>query len=329
MSSKAFERLSAFIRSGMRMSHIYQPVMLQTLLRNGGTASIRTIALSLLQQDQSQIEYYEQITKRMVGRVLTSNRGITEREGSAYRLKGFDELAPEEIEALLRLCEEKVADYLSRRSDPWSHRRTASAYVPGTIRYEVLKRAKFRCELCGIPADERALEVDHIIPRSRGGENDPTNLQALCYICNSMKRDTDDTDFRNLNAIYATRNPDCVFCAIDGGRVLAENRLAYAIRDGYPVTCLHTLIVPKRHVSAFFDLLQPERNVLYDLLENMKDEIERHDPSVSGFNIGVNNGAAAGQTIFHCHIHLIPRRRGDTQDPRGGVRGVIPSKQSY
>jgi ATP adenylyltransferase len=105
--------------------------------------------------------------------------------------------------------------------------------------------------------------------------------------------------------------------------------LAYAILDAFPVTELHTLIIPKRHTEDFFSLFQPERNAVQSLLEQRRDEILATDPSVTGFNVGNNVGVTAGQTVMHCHTHLIPRRKGDAQDPRGGVRGVIHDKQRY
>ena len=200
--SSIFRRLSDFIQNQMRMSHVYQPVMLRVLLTHEGQASVREIAKALLSEDQSQIEYYEQITKRMVGRVLTANRGITDKSDDVYALKGFSQLSPSERDELVALCEGKIIEFLERRSDPWSHRRQAEGYVPGTLRYETLKRAKFRCELCGISAEEKALEVDHIVPRNHGGADDAFNLQALCYSCNATKRDRDDTDFRRIAERY-------------------------------------------------------------------------------------------------------------------------------
>lgn len=123
--------------------------------------------------------------------------------------------------------------------------------------------------------------------------------------------------------------PDCLFCNIEPGRVIAENEFAYAIRDGFPVTRHHTLIIPKRHAQTYFDLTVEEKLACDELLSHSRSEIMNADHSVSGFNVGMNAGESAGQTIFHCHIHLIPRRDGDVDEPRGGVRGVIPSKQKY
>jgi ATP adenylyltransferase len=328
--SDAFANLERFIRNEMRMSHIYQPVMLLELLNSGGHASVNQIAKALLSYDASQIEYYEQVTKNMVGRVLTKSRAITEREGDGFRLKDFASLTSDQTQILADLCCTKIEKYLSKRGAAiWEHRRKSSGYVPGTARYEVLKRAKFRCELCGVSADEKALEVDHILPRNLGGSDDEHNLQALCYSCNATKRDRDDTDFRGISSAYAHRAEGCPFCELPEGRIVAENALALAFRDGFPVTEHHTLIIPKRHVSGYFDLFQPERNAMQTLMEEQRELILRTDPSVTAFNVGINAGADAGQTIFHCHMHLIPRRKGDVQEPRGGVRGVIPAKQKY
>ena len=121
----------------------------------------------------------------------------------------------------------------------------------------------------------------------------------------------------------------CVFCSIDRARIIAENELAYAIYDGFPVTKLHSLIIPRRHASTYFDLTSGEREACYDLMLAVKARIQKEDSLVDGFNIGMNNGKSAGQTVFHCHIHLIPRRLGDMENPRGGVRGVIPDKRVY
>ena len=145
-----------------------------------------------------------------------------------------------------------------------------------------------------------------------------------------MKRNPDDADFRGMAASYKRREKGCIFCEIDGERIIVENELCFAIRDGYRVTKHHTLIIPKRHVSDFFELDQSEFRAVHALLSDAKQEIETLDEKVTGFNVGINNGEDAGQTISHCHIHLIPRRKGDVEGgPRGGVRGVIPEKGNY
>lgn len=324
-----YEELARFIAKRMMMAHIYQPVMLMTLFRNKGACSSKKIAKAILEHDQSQIEYYTQITNNMVGRVLR-NHGIVEKDGDTYRVKGFDELDQKQIDNLISLCEKRLDEYLKRYGKAvWQHRRLSAGYISGTLRYEILKQAGFHCNLCGVSADVKALEVDHIIPRKAGGSDDPSNLQALCYSCNAMKQDRDKTDLLKIRESYAFREPGCLFCGIDQGRIILENELAYAIKDAYPVTPSHCLVIPKRHVAGYFDLHRPELNACDLLLKDLKAKIQKNDNQVTGFNIGMNSGEDAGQTVYHCHIHLIPRRKGDVAEPRGGVRHMIPGKGSY
>jgi len=334
MPKTAYFRLSDYISTKMRMSHIYQPVMIRELLLRSGKASVEEIATALLAHDPSQIEYYGLRTKNMVGKVLTNN-GITEVRKSGRTITGYElpdasDLSAEERDTLIEACDAAIKTFLDARGDQiWSHRVTPSGYISGTLRYEVLKRARFRCELCGISAEEKALEVDHILPRNQRGSDDETNLQAPCYSCNAMKRDRDDTDFRGVRKLYENREEDCIFCELPADRIVAENELALVIRDGFPVTEGHSLVIPKRHVTDYFELFQPELNSVQVLLRKTRATLIEEDSRIDGFNIGVNSGDAAGQTVFHCHIHLIPRRTGDVALPRGGVRGVIPTKQSY
>ena len=324
-----FSELKDFIENRMRMSHIYQPVMLITLLEHKGRCHQKEIAKAILLNDESQVEYYENITNNMVGRVLRNHK-IVEKDAKYYQLLGFNKLSKNEIESIKSICKQKLLEYVEKRkSKIWQHRRKSTEYISGSIRYEVFKRARYRCELCGIGANEKALEVDHIIPKSKGGQDDISNYQALCYSCNSMKRDRDDTDFREIRKSYAYREHGCIFCEIPENRIIIENELMYAIHDAFPVTEGHSLIIPKRHVSTYFELGQAEINASNLLLNNIKDQLEKNDSTISGFNIGINNGKDAGQSVGHCHIHLIPRRRGDVKQPRGGIRGVIPGKQNY
>lgn len=334
MSVKAFIKLSEYISTKMRMSHIYQPVMLRELLVRGGEASVEEIATALLAHDPSQVEYYGLRTKNMVGKVLTNN-GITVAKKTGRSITGYElldasDLSVEERDTLIEACETAIETFIEKRGDRiWSHRSTASGYISGTLRYEILKRAKFRCELCGVSAEEKALEVDHILPRNQGGSDDEVNLQALCYSCNAMKRDRDDTDFRGIRRLYEHREEGCIFCELPTDRIISENELALVIQDRFPVTEGHSLIIPKRHVSDYFELFQPELNAIQSLIQETRSKLLDQDPTIDGFNMGANSGGSAGQTVFHCHIHLIPRRTGDVEEPQGGVRGVIANRQKY
>lgn len=120
----------------------------------------------------------------------------------------------------------------------------------------------------------------------------------------------------------------CIFCQFEDNKILFQNAFVYAILDIYPVNPGHTLIITKRHVSKYFELTIQEKEAIDEAIMTLKQQIdETYHPD--GYNIGINNGVAAGQTIMHLHVHLIPRYKGDMENPRGGVRGVIPQKQSY
>jgi ATP adenylyltransferase len=122
---------------------------------------------------------------------------------------------------------------------------------------------------------------------------------------------------------------ECLFCTINAERMVSENELAFAMLDAFPVTPLHMLIIPKRHARDFFSLSRKEVLSCNSLIGDMREFLLAEDHTIEGFNIGMNCGEVAGQTIFHCHIHLIPRRRGDVENPRGGVRHLIPGKGYY
>ena len=121
---------------------------------------------------------------------------------------------------------------------------------------------------------------------------------------------------------------NCPFCDIPGSEIILSNELCYARLDKYPVSDGHMLVIPYRHFSNYFDVTPEEKNAIWSLVDELKHEI-RQKRSPDGYNIGMNIGRAAGQTIPHLHVHLIPRYEGDMEDPMGGVRGVIPEKQKY
>lgn len=122
-------------------------------------------------------------------------------------------------------------------------------------------------------------------------------------------------------------NNTCPFCNVERKKI-TESELSFAIYDGFPVSEGHVLIIPKRHTANYFDLTYEEQADCFSLLNKAKEIVqERYNPD--GFNVGININESAGQTVPHVHIHLIPRNKDDVQEPRGGVRGVIPSKRSY
>ena len=327
----SYKKLEDFISSRMRMSHIYQPVFIKELIKGKGSVSLQGVAKAFLSYDKSQQEYYEYITKTMPSKILRKH-GLISKDKDIYSFtEEYKHLSEEESEKLIELCDIKINDYLEKRADTFDHRKRNMDIVSGSLRYRIIKRSGGKCEACGVSSVERAIDIDHIIPKNKGGSNDESNLQALCYKCNRQKRDTDETDFHKVKDSYDDRDAECVFCNLkaNGIKVIDENELALVFRDGYPVTKGHTLIIPKRHVSDYFELHQPEINAINQLLYRHKEKLQNEDKTITGFNVGVNSGEDAGQSIFHVHVHLIPRRKGDMDKPKGGVRGVIPEKQSY
>lgn len=122
---------------------------------------------------------------------------------------------------------------------------------------------------------------------------------------------------------------DCIFCQLEPERIELENNLALAILDKYPITPGHRLIIPKRHCGSYFKLENKEIEACNELLRTVRNQMMAEDPDIGDFNIGINDGPLAGQTVPHCHIHLVPRRKGDVGDPRGGIRHIIPGKGKY
>ena len=327
--SKTYQILKSYL-SKMRMFHIYQPLLLIELIKGNGKTTGDNIAKSFLSYDETQIDYYKHITKIMPFKVLSQHFKELKRVKENYIFEDFD-LTEKQKEELIDLYKKKLNQKIDKTGIKkiFGHRKLSSGVIPGSIRYKVLLRAKNRCESCGIPNDKKQLEVDHIIPRTKGGKDDLSNFQALCYTCNSQKSNKDDTNFKKILESYNHRKKGCIFCNISQSKIVKSNELAVVIKDNYPVTKHHCLIIPKRHCSDYFDLYQPEINAISQLINEMKTELQKKDKTIKGFNIGNNSGEVSGQTIFHCHIHLIPRRKGDTENPRGGVRGVIKDKQDY
>jgi diadenosine tetraphosphate (Ap4A) HIT family hydrolase len=130
--------------------------------------------------------------------------------------------------------------------------------------------------------------------------------------------------------VLGDEHADCVFCSeVRAAAAVATHGSTFAVQDLYPVTEGHLLIIPRRHTPDFFSMTETERADTLALIDELRRRVTASDPSVLGFNIGMNCGEAAGQTVMHAHVHLIPRRRGDTPNPRGGVRGVIPGRMAY
>jgi diadenosine tetraphosphate (Ap4A) HIT family hydrolase len=259
--------------------------------------------------------------------------GITAYGDGLYSLIGGVELSDTERDALQQLCRQRLDTFREQRGEEvaclFAEKPAASATAAATaprsaarVKHRVFTRARGRCECCGAHEHQRALEVDHIVPKNQGGSDAMSNLQALC--------------FRGVQDSYGHRESGCVFCALeDSGRVLLENELALCIADVFPVSEGHSLVISRRHGADGLELHQPEWNAVVELLKLRREQLSAQDATISGWagllnaRGGLNSGEAAGQTVIHAHWHLIPRRLADCEQPRGGVRGVIPSRQAY
>ena len=322
-----FESLIDFLENKMSMSHIYQHLLLRSLVDAGGSATIRQLAQVLLSQDESQLLYYEDRIKQMPLRVL-ARHGVVSKDGDLVVLN-TGKLTLEQKAQVKMICEKKLQEYVLKRGlSIWDCRLLDTEPVPDSLYYRVLSESGGRCALCGATKKERPLQVDHIKPRSRGGKIEYENLQVLCSKCRQAKGNMDEEDLRN--SVVADNDPDCAFCLKKvSHRIVEEYDTVWAFEDGCPVTRGHHLIVPKRHTLDWFSMTDTERQDAGALIRILKGRISEADKTVTGFNIGMNCGESAGQSIWHAHIHLIPRRDGDTENPRGGVRGVIPHRMCY
>ncbi len=247
-----FEQLIDFIENKMSMSHIYQPLLIRSLVETGGMATLRQLAHAFLSQDESQIIYYEKRIKEMPLKVLSKHK-VVSYEGGLVSL-ATKKLTFEQKAKIKMLCEQKIQEFVEKRGlSIWDYRLLDSDPIPDSIRYQVLKESRGRCELCGATKKERPLDIDHIIPRSRGGKNEKANLQVLCSKCNRSKGNKDNTDFHNQ--IAEDYDPSCPFCN-PVTNIIAENESVFAIYDKYLVTPLHTLVIPKRHTSDYFTMVK-------------------------------------------------------------------------
>ncbi len=322
-----FDQLLEFLTKRMRMSHIYQPLLIRALVEAGGTATLRQLAHAFLAQDESQLRFYEKRIKEMPLRVLTKH-GVVRHDGQLVSL-AVTGLSYVERAQLKMACEQRLQEFIQKRNlGLWDYRLLELDPIPDDLRYQVLRDSGGRCALCGATKDTQPLDVDHIVPRSLGGKHELDNLQVLCTKCNQTKGNKDTTDFRA--GLSPDRDPACAFCADTCfSKAVEAHGTVFAIQDVHPVTAGHHLVLPRRHATDYFAMTGRERQDAEDLLRLLRNRLAETDRTIQGFNVGMNCGTVAGQTVPHAHIHLIPRRQGDTSQPRGGVRHVIPERGSY
>jgi len=302
--SEGYLRLMAFLDQKMSMSHIYQPLMLKTLLASDGITSRREIAAAFLAEDESQLEYYDEIVKRYPTQTL-KRHGIVEHDRGRYSLCDvFRNIDAGERAALIAMCDAKLGDFIARRRQMvWKHRSQNFEPIPGSIRWQILRRAMGRCEACGISATERALHVDHIIPRSWGGSNHIANFQALCSTCNAQKLNGDATDFRGAAAALAYRAPDCQLCDERSVQLTTENALARAVPVAGEAGCFD--IAPRRHGANYFSLFQPELNAIRALELELADKAKSWGLNGRSASISIAASGKSDHCVVRCQFERI------------------------
>ena len=192
------DRLKNFLINKMSMSHIYQPVIIKELLLNNNKNSIKSLAKKLLEYDDTQIEYYQHIIKRYPKSTLKKHSIINTDIENFYLDEEFISLSEKDKQELIDICDEAIQNFVLNREGSYGRRNTFKRNIKSSDYIEVLRRAKGKCQLCGISKDERSLEVDHVTPKSKGGSDDISNLGALCWLCNSKKSNKSDFDYREF-----------------------------------------------------------------------------------------------------------------------------------
>lgn len=316
-------KLREFLLNKMKMSGPYQPIIIKCLLGNNGKAPLELIAKELSANDPEAIGYYKEKLKVYPKQVL-KNHEIASIEKDFYRFDDSISFDDEEKLELLKIASEKAEEYYKK--NPFSD---FARHGWGNLRHNMIAAHPY-CALCGAkPTDEIMLDIDHILPVSKGGTDDPSNLQVLCHRCNRGKGNDLIKSAALAHEEYRNHQKDCIFCNIDSSRIEDEDNYIFVIKDNYPVTSGHTLIIPKRHVSEALMLSDIEMLTIFHQSKVLCDKLMREDPEVDGFNLGFNVGRSAGQTVFHVHFHVIPRRKNDVADPAGGLRNIIPGKGKY
>lgn len=306
----------------MKMSGLYQPVIIKHLILSGGLAKLEEIAKELTTLDEEAVEDYIQKLKIHPKAVLKKH-GIAEIQEDAYEL--LMDLGDSK-ENLLKICDEKIALFMEQRGiEPGR----PSGW--GAKRVKLLKEHPY-CTLCGARPGKNSeveLDIDHIEPVSKGGSDEESNLQVLCAQCNRAKGNHLIISSVEVHANHLSRSAQCIFCNLPKERIKYQDNYILVIEDGFPVTQGHTLIIPVRHTATSNDLNDMEALLIIKKSKELCESLIGDDKSIKGFNMGFNVGKAAGQTIDHCHFHIIPRRVGDVDDPTGGIRNVIPGKGKY
>lgn len=286
--------MANFIQKKMRMTHIYQPMMIKTLLESNDTASVEDIARGFLNEDKTQLNYYMKIVRRWPHDTLTRKHKIAKYDKATkkYALL-LDDISQQQRRRLIEMCELRLQEFIDK--DPWiqKFRELDKRSMSGSLRYDILAKSKGVCVACGAKSQDAFLHVDHIIPVSLGGVTEPDNLQALCDKCNMQKRNRDNTDFLLWQKRLEFKHGQCDLCKKPLGAT--SNSMAYVIKDK-----TRSLIIPHRHVGSFVDMIPAEKQLCLTLVDQAI-ECMRQDPHTDRFDVHGFDGA---HSSGHCRISI-------------------------
>ena len=295
-----YEEMADFIKNRMRMTSIYQPVMIATLLRAGNTASLDDVAWGFVNADPTLLEYYRKVTRRWPHITLKKHGIISYRKG-VYTLM-LEGATTRQKERLVELCGLRLREFVDRDPRVKYARQLDDGPIPGSLAYDVIAESRGVCVGCGAKSSEARLHVDHIVPRSHGGKTEPGNLQALCEQCNTRKRDRDETNFVKWHKRLQYRRPKCPLCS--PADTIMENGLACSVRSQNSGTA-EWLVLPKRHVGTLVDMIPAERSLCFDLMYKMMEKMY-HDAGPAGVDVRLEPASDA-HTADHYSIKVTLR----------------------
>jgi len=302
--------LKEFLENKMKISGPYQPLIIKHLLMNGGKVNLQNIAEELCYRDQNNVNYYIAKLKIYPKKVL-SHHNIAKIVDDHFVFNDDVLVEDSEKDSLINFCEEKIKNYYSNIeiesevNSGWGRKRVI-----------LLERNPY-CSLCGSkPNGEIELDIDHIIPVSKGGTDDLENLQVLCHRCNRGKGNYLLKSSVEIKKASLHVQADCAFCAIDEKQIIFQNDYASVVCDPGPATHDHIHVIPKRHVSSGLDLTSIEIVNIHQLAQQYCAQLTSSDPTILGFNMGFDIGTVAGQTVPHASLYLIPKRnfKSDSSD---------------
>ena len=280
------------------MTHVYQPVMIKTLLESDNCATVDEIAKEFINWDHSLLEYYKNRVMVWPKKTLTKHK-IVSYNKNVFTLLLDDGVTQEQKRHLIEICDGRTDEYVDKHPDRIGTKTNRDAACQ-TDRYNVMTNAKGICAACG--CRDKPLDVDHILPVSKGGTDEISNLQALCFTCNRQKRDRDRTDFVMEKKRLKYRDSECDLCKIE---TIKSNELASTVRAKRPRSKLHSLVFPKRHVGTFFEMIPAEKNHCLEMISEVREEIMEKEKTVKGFCVNFDSGNITGKHQ-HCHIHVVP-----------------------